>query len=196
MIIALLATASVCRSQTLLFKDSISIQAKIWSKDENKQIHYSDWNSFVSHRISDIAGIESQSAEKNVAPVATTTNPYYHTENINGRWYVVSENHKPFIVMAVNSIRTSGDNNLPEGFSSIDEWMSTTIDSIRKLGFNTAGCWSDTGAIIRYNQKSTQPLPYTVQLNLLNGFASQQKKINKTMIMMFLVGPGAWFKKQ
>jgi hypothetical protein len=56
--------------------------------------------------------------------------------------------------------------------------MSKTIDTLQQLGFNTAGCWSDTAAIIEYNKNTSNPIAYTVQLNLLSGFASEKKKSN------------------
>jgi len=166
-----------CAQYSQLFKDSTIIQAKIWSKDEDKKVHYSDWTPFVSYTVKDIKRYNPETKES-IKKSSNYSNGYFHTNKIDGRWYVVTPYGDNIIINAVNSIRVSKEEIVPQGFSSKKDWMSKTIDTLQQLGFNTAGCWSDTAAIIEYNKNTSSPIAYTVQLNLLSGFASEKKKSN------------------
>lgn len=177
-LIILFTVTLICRAQySPYFKDSTIIQAKIWSKNEDKKVTYSDWTPFVSYRVKDVKRYDSQKQEV-VKRSVYKPQDYYHIKKIDDRWYVVSPLGKFIVVNAVNSIRVSKEDIFPQGFSSKKDWISKTIDTLQQLGFNTAGCWSDTAAIIDYNKNATSPLAYTVQLNLLSGFASEKKKSN------------------
>ena len=46
-------------AQTLLYNDSINVQAKVWSKDKEKKVTYSNWKTYTSHSIEMIKGFNS-----------------------------------------------------------------------------------------------------------------------------------------
>lgn len=176
-VLMVVAPLVCCAQNNPFFKDSTSVKAKIWSKDDNKQVHYSDWRSFHSNRVTDVIGYNP--SQKENIPISSEKNTgYFHTEKINNRWYVVNPDGEAIVITAVNSIRISKSDFVPEGFSGKMDWISKTIDTLRQLGFNTAGCWSDTGAIIQYNRIAKNPFAYTTQLNLLSGFAAECRKKN------------------
>lgn len=176
--IILFTVPLICSAQySRYFKDSTIIQAKIWSKDEDKKVHYSDWTPFVSYSVKDVKNFDSEKEEA-IKTSSYKPQDYYHINKIDDRCYVVTPLGKHIIINAVNSIRISKEDIVPQGFSSKKDWISKTIDTLQQLGFNTAGCWSDTAAIIEYNKNASIPFAYTVQLNLLSGFASEKKKSN------------------
>jgi hypothetical protein len=177
-ILTMFVSAFMCHAQSQnLFSDSNIIQAKVWSKDENKQVHYSEWQSFSANKVSDVIGFNPSQKEK-IIYASTKKNEFFHTEKINNRWYVINPNGQAIVITAVNGIKISKSDFVPEGFTGKIDWISKTIDTLRQLGFNTAGCWSDTGTIIQYNRIANNPFAYTTQLNLLAGFASDCKKKN------------------
>lgn len=186
--VALLAlTITNCIAQTNT-KGNI-VQAKVWSKDESKQVHYSDWKTYNAITVEQIAGF--QSAKKNKldkfggnAGATYKATGYFRTEKINDRWWVIDPAGHPIVITAVNSIRLgkSGNNELASGtkFGTTENWITSTVNTLQQIGFNTAGSWSDTSAIIGYNKKATSPLAYTTQLNLLSGYANAAKKADKS----------------
>ncbi len=179
-------------AQTAFFKDSITVEAKVWSKDENKQVHYSDWKSNISKRVVDVIGWTKNSKSNNLGKVEGPK--YFSTRKIKNRWTVIDPKGNAIIINAVNSIKLSKTDVVPTLYSNKQMWMSATIDSLRNYGFNMAGCWSDTGSIIEYNKNQNKnPFPYTVQLNLLNGYASSAKKLNperkEESILSFILDP-------
>ena len=160
--------------------DSINIQAKVWSKDENKQVHYTDWQNYSSVTIDLLKGFDkSKQIEKDkYSGFGKSYNKtgYFHTQKIDDRWNVINPLGHITYITAVNAIRTSKSSDLPHSFKDIDDWGKQTFDQINAIGFNTAGCWSDVDALIKYNATANKPMIYTIQLSLLSGYVSDAKK--------------------
>jgi hypothetical protein len=159
-----------------LFSDSIICQAKVWSKNEAKEVQYTDWQNYSSHTIQHLIGYQKNKYTVNVN--TNFKNNFYHTQKIEGRWFVIDPEGNKMIVTAVNSIKVGNSGLQGNSFSDNNNWISKTIDTLRDLGFNTAGSWSDTSSIIQYNKTADHPFAYTTQLNLLSGYASEAKKKN------------------
>ena len=70
-------------AQTSFFKDSTTVEAKVWSKDENKQVHYSDWKSNVSKRVADVIGWSKNSKSKSLGKVEPPS--FFSTKKIH--WF-------------------------------------------------------------------------------------------------------------
>lgn len=172
-----------CFQANVLFaqlkSDSIIVKAKVWSKDENKQVHYSDWQDFPSITLNQKGLNKVQQIEKDkYGGVGTgyAVKGFFYTQKINGRWNVINPLGHITYITAVNAIRTSKSSELPSKFKDNDDWAKQTLDSINSFGFNTAGCWSDIDAIIKYNSTAQKPIIYTLQLSLLSGYVSEAKK--------------------
>lgn len=177
-------TSTICVAQdNENYWDSIYVQAKEWSKDENKQVHYSDWKTYKATTIEQLKGFKKIPGFEldqfgGTGKIIDRTG-YFHTKKINDRWYVIDPEGRTTYIKAVNSIRTSKASPLPSKFRDEEEWASITFPQLLNLNFNTAGCWSDADAIIAYNKKNDKhPIAYTLQLNLLSKYASETKKKN------------------
>jgi hypothetical protein len=48
--------ATVSNAQSIFFNDSVLVQTKMWSRDSNRKIQYSDWKSFPSHTVEMLDG--------------------------------------------------------------------------------------------------------------------------------------------
>lgn len=164
-------------------QDSLIVSAKIWSKDEAKKVHYSDWQNFASITIDQLKGFHAS----DVTPLDKyaglidkdyKSSGFFRTEKINNRWNVINPLGHITYVAAVNAIRTSKTSPLPAKYKDVADWTTQTIAMLQNMSFNVAGCWSDVDAIIQYNASEKKPMPYTIQLNLLGGYFSETKKSN------------------
>lgn len=166
-------------AQSLYFTDSILVQTKMWSRDANRKIQYSDWKSFTSHTVEMLDGfvpekkIES-SKYGGDASMKLNASGYFRTEKVSGRWTVIDPDGHPFIVSAMNSFRQGKSPNnekaFLEKFGSVEKWVAGSIQTFQKLGFNTAGSWSEIEPIIQFNKTAKRPFAYTTQLSLLAGY--------------------------
>jgi len=172
-------TTSASMAQTIFFNDSISIQTKIWSRDSNRKIQYSDWKNFSSHTVEMLSGFAPKKQVKfskyggDLGQKFDATG-FFRTEKVKGRWHVIDPQGYPFVVAAINSFRQGKSPNnekaFVEQFGSIEKWAATSIQTFQNLGFNTAGSWSEIEPIIEFNKTAKQPFAYTTQLSLLANY--------------------------
>jgi hypothetical protein len=185
---------SPCRGQDPV----LSLQAKVWSKDNSGKVHYSDWKDFTAVTVNMLKGFtfqpDSVSDEYGGWGPVVDASGFFHTRNENGRWWVMDPHGRKFFVAAVNSIRPLKSGVLAPAFHDTREWASITISALQQLGFNLAGSWSDTASIISYNRTAPKPFPYTTQLNLLSGYASVARKKDPSRkthsVLSFILDPG------
>ena len=169
--------------------DTLYIDAKEWSKDENKQIHYSEWRKYPAQTIDLLKGfaltkeITTDQYGGDLSQTLPSTG-FFRTEKIKDRWWVIDPLGHPMLVNAINSLRAGKSpdniNSLERKYGSEQNWISETVKMLKENGFNVAGSWVDTGLIIKYNQYGAASFPYTTQLNILAGFASMKKKADKS----------------
>ena len=173
--------------QSQLFKDSTNVFTKIWSRDSARKIQYADWKTFPSHTVEMLNGFlpakdNQLSRYGGYNSIALASTGFFRTEKISGRWNVVDPDGHPFLVTAINSFRRGKSSNnekaFGQKFGSVEKWMSESIPTFQKLGFNTAGSWSETEPIIQYNKTSIHPFAYTTQLGLLAGYVRVAVKKN------------------
>ena len=93
-----------------VFSDSTLVQAKIWSRDANRNIQYSDWKNFASHTVSQLQGFSATPTDSldqrgGNQLISLRATGFFRVEKVSGRWQVIDPEGHPFIVAAVNSIR-------------------------------------------------------------------------------------------
>lgn len=172
-------------AQQIYFSDSVIVASKVWSKDENKKIHYSDWKKFTSHTIDQVKDFNLSSLDDFCELGGYKSTPFsatgfFRIEKTKGRYWIIDPHGHLFITKGVNSIRpgnsTVVNQHLLDKFNSNANWIKSTIDSLTQFGFNTAGSWSDVKSIVSYNNNvKSSGFPYTVQLSLLAGFSQKNK---------------------
>lgn len=171
----------------LRYSDSVVVQAKIWSRDANRNIQYSDWKNFTAHTIDQVIGFSADKNERldkwggNAGRKMMATG-YFRVQKFDGKWEVIDPAGHPFLVSAVNSIRlgNSATNQayFQQNWSGKNDWMASQIKMFQSNGFNTAGSWSDTASIRAFNDTSTHPFAYTTQLNWLAGYTREAIRKN------------------
>lgn len=164
--------------------DSIYIEAKMWSRDANRNIQYSDWKKFGTRTMAQLQNFKpgeyAMDAFGGNPLLHVKATGFFRTQKINGKWWVIDPLGNSFVVKAMNSLRlgTSPDNK--SAFDSIfvtkEQWINTVTNQLKSMGFNCAGSWGDVEQIQKMNATHQNRLPYTTQLNLLTEFIKSNKK--------------------
>ena len=172
-------------AQSFNFKDSVVIQAKVWSKNKEKQVKYSNWKPNVSHTIGMIQNFDTTLTDQNIDIYGGSSNlkskvtGYFRVEKINNRLWFIDPLGNSFINTAINGIRPGTSKStiktLNDHFGNLDNWISDVQKNIKSFGFNSAGSWSDVNTINDYNKSTKTPMVYCTQLSILSTF----KKGNK-----------------
>ena len=175
------------KAQTLHFTDSTNIQAKVWNKDKEKKVTYSNWKTYTSHSIEMIKGfnpIENDLRDNYGGNdiFVTKASGYFKVSKNGDRFLFTDPMGKAYFNIGVNGIRTGKSENntkaFNENFISIDQWIAKTHLDISTFGFNSAGSWSDINSIITYNKKTKSHFIYCTQLSLLSTFSQNRKSNN------------------
>jgi hypothetical protein len=171
-------------AQVLHFTDSNNVQAKVWNKDKEKKVTYSDWKTYTSHSIEMIKGfnpIENDLRDNYGGNNFFTANAtgYFKISKKGDRFLFSDPLGNAYFNIGINGIRTGKSENntkaFNENFKSTDQWIEKTHLDISSFGFNSAGSWSDVNSITAYNKKAKPYFIYCTQLSLLSTF-SQNKK--------------------
>lgn len=95
---------------------------------------------------------------------------YFHTQNIDGVWWVIDPLGNAFISKGVNHISFNADNSPALGYSpygrvteekygDAQTWAKQAIQNLWGWGFNTVGAWSSS-------ETFSQKMPYTVIMGI------------------------------
>jgi hypothetical protein len=99
---------------------------------------------------------------------------FFHTANINGRWWLVDPDGCLYLNKGVNSVATiptpGAQAALEKVFGSPENWVRDTTKTMRNLGYNGAGAWSDTTAL----RTVSEPLAYTRIWNFMSAYGGRR----------------------
>ena len=178
-------TFNVAVAQSLHFNDSVIIQAKVWSKNKEKKVNYSNWKPNVSHTVGMIEGFDSTAIDENLdvyggAPIIKTkATGFFRVEKINNRFWFIDPLGNSFLQTAINGLRPGTSSNtiksLNDRFGNLNNWITDVHKNINAYGFNSSGSWSDVNTINAYNKATKTPLPYCTQLSILGTFKHDNK---------------------
>lgn len=103
---------------------------------------------------------------------------FYHTQKINGRWWLVDPEGHLFIHEGVCSVTTgASDRNkaaLKSKFGDNAGWAKSMVQSLTENGFNGAGAWSAVDEIRKANQQVAKPLAYNVIINFMSTYGEKR----------------------
>jgi len=103
---------------------------------------------------------------------------FFHVQKIGNRWWGIDPEGYRYINVALNSINVGkSDRNqkaLIEKFGSEDRWIQQTISALHQNGFNCAGSWSDSQAIIKANKTAQRPFAYTINWNFMSSYGKER----------------------
>lgn len=165
--------------------DTVTVQAKKWSRDKSRNIVYSDWTPFQTQIMN--ADVAKKTKADKVNGYGGFMRSQYKASGFfsvhlsAGRAWLIDPQGKAFIATALNSVRKGSsplqESSFNQKFGDDISWMKEVRKNMDDAGFNMLGSWSDTGAIRKYNQAyPTKGIPYTTQLSLLASYAQQQHR--------------------
>lgn len=161
-------------------QQTISVDVKKRVKKINGKNTYSAWQPYETRIVNLLPDFEPQEKiELNrygfSKTITGTSTGFYHTEKINGRWWVIDpDGHAGFnIVMSDTKPGTSKRNEAAFAikYGNKIKWMSETAKLLLDLGFNGVGAWSDVESVREYNKTAVRPLAYTECLYWLLRYA-------------------------
>lgn len=166
-------------------KDSIYLETKIWSRDKNREIVYSDWKTVGAVTVDLLKGFTPSANIKldkyggNISKKLKATG-FFSVQKSGDRWWISDPEGAVFVTMGITSLRKGKsalvEKAFDEKFKNDQEWIGETQQIFNNTGYNTAGSWSDVEAIKAYNSSAAQPMIYCTQLSLLSGYAQKKKK--------------------
>lgn len=165
--------------------DSLTIEARVWSRDKNRQIVYSDWKPFRAVTVDQLKGFRPTASPRfsrygGDALRTWRSTGFFRTEKVGGRWWLVDPDGHPYVSLAVNSVRPGQSPNnkkaFEETFGTPANWIAKTQQVVEQAGFNEVGSWSEVETVRQHNQAASKPLPYSVMLSFLSTYERGWKK--------------------
>jgi uncharacterized protein YceK len=103
---------------------------------------------------------------------------FFHVIKVGDRWWGVDPDGYLYINVALNSIsmgKSDRNQKAVKGkFGSPQTWISKTMEILEETGFNCAGSWSDTEAIIEANKTAKRPFAYTINWNFMSSYGKER----------------------
>ncbi len=144
---------------------------------EAKGKHESD---FSAHPVRTLADVPALTADADLDEFGGLKSArgkaagFFHTEKINGRWWLVDPVGGLFLSKGVNSVspgRTTGGNEaLRQKFGDQAGWARATTVLLRENGFNCVGAWS-TNSVLRAVER---PVPQTKLWSFMSSYGKQR----------------------
>lgn len=108
----------------------------------------------------------------------TDATGFFHVKKIGDRWWCIDPEGYYYINVGLNSIsRGRSDRNkeaLTKKFGTPETWIRETITMLQENGFNCAGSWSDSEAIIEANKTAERPFAYTINWNFMSSYGRER----------------------
>ena len=105
---------------------------------------------------------------------ASMATGFFHTQQLDGRWWLVDPDGAVFFSLGINSIapvRTDGGREaLTRLFGSERRWAEAATKQLRDAGFNTAGAWSAHELL----DETPQPLPATRLWSFMSAYGKKR----------------------
>jgi hypothetical protein len=160
----------------------VDAKVKIYHKDGTRT--YEDYKPFDTRTVELLTGYETpknlvkKSKYGGNTNLQTNATGFFHVKKIGDRWWGIDPEGYYYINVALNSINVGkSDRNkqaLEEKFGTKENWMKETIRLLQENGFNCAGSWSDTQAIIEANKSLKEPMAYTINWNFMSSYGRKR----------------------
>lgn len=162
-----------------------SVETKIWSRNSNRDIVFSDWTKMPVRKISDLPGFKPENSFSvneygGKMGINYQKSGFFYKVNVNGRWKLIDPLGNEYYEIGLTSVRPGksplNKQSLQSKFGNESGWFSSTANLLFENGFQSLGSWSDVSLARAFNISANKPVIYTTQLNVLNAFNSFVKK--------------------
>ena len=162
------------------------VMVNVREKDTNKtgKRYYEDWKKMEVQTVATL----KRYRQKNISTgryndrtdISLEKTGYYHTTQIDGKWWTVSPDGHPMISTAINSLNLKASDRVLHTYGvkyvTPDKWADDAISLVQRYGFNGAGSWGDVEQIRAYNERNDERFSYCVMLSLVTDYKSALDK--------------------
>lgn len=161
----------------------IDAQTKVYHDDGTRS--YKDYKPFKTRTVELLPNFKPNNPSEDVSIYGgllkhktEDSTGFFHVKKIGDRWWGIDPLGYQYINVALNSINIGkSDRNkasLIEKFGSEENWIKEAIYMLQTNGFNCAGSWSNTKAIVEANKTLEKPFSYTINWNFMSSYGRKR----------------------
>ena len=160
----------------------VDAQRRLYHKDGTRS--YTDYEPFDTRTVEILSGYKAPARKTALSRYGgwkekqVEATGFFHVKKIGNRWWAVDPEGYLYINIALNSIRPGvSERNklaLENKFGTHENWIKETLQLLQEHGFNSAGSWSDTEAIIQANKELEHPFAYTINWNFMSSYGRER----------------------
>jgi len=144
---------------------------------------YQDYTPFKTRTLAHLPGFAPAAAPEmskygGLAGSQEGATGFFHVKQIDGRWWGVDPLGHRYVNIALNSLNAKGSAGtkqaLIDKYGDKTTWMSETLDLLQETGFNCAGSWSDTEAIVAANRTREKPMAYCINWSFMSKYGKKR----------------------
>lgn len=167
--------------------EMVDVKVKQYHSDGTRS--YKDYKPFKTRSLNHLADFEKgkkQNLNKyggNLEKPIHKATGFYRVEKIKNRWWGIDPMGCPYFNIALNSVNIGkserNKKHFLKKFKTKKNWIHQTIELLQENGFNCAGSWSDTKAIIEANKILKKPMAYTINWNFMSSYGRKKGKTHQ-----------------
>jgi len=159
------------------------VDAKVRIYHDDGSRTYAEYQPFETRTVAHLPNLEPASAPQlskygGLLTAREQATGFFHVKKIGDRWWGVDPLGYRYVNIALNSLNAKGSEGtkqaLTDKFGSKENWINTTIDLLQDHGFNCAGSWSDTEAIVAANKTREKPMAYCINWNFMSKYGRKR----------------------
>lgn len=185
LIITLFSCETSKKSQTSNQKQKyVTVEAKVWVFPNDRTPNDDYYQPFKTRTVELLAGYKPPKHLQKLSKYGgwlkfrMEATGFFHVKKIGERWWGIDPEGYPYFNIALSSINMGRSNRnkqaIKEKFGTKENWIKETIQLLHENGFNCAGSWSDTEAILEANKTLVMPIAYCINWNFMSSYGKQR----------------------
>ncbi|GAF03325.1 agarase [Saccharicrinis fermentans] len=183
-LMVLLLSCSIHNRQKSKASEYLMVDAKTKAYHKDGTRSYNDYQPFKTRTINLLADYQQPKQAPDLSIYGgdmsqqVEATGYFHVKKVGSRWWAIDPLGYKYVNIGLNSVKTGktkvSKDALQQKFGSKENWTQETMQLLHNHGFNCAGSWSDTEAIIAYNKTAERPIAYTVNWSFMSSYGKKR----------------------